>query len=476
MGRDSGVQIKLCIAGLLAMIAGTASSAYAQQEASASEESAIAELNEMTPPQDLPGHETGPRKAGEESSTDTTPAEHEPAPVLPEERNWFGGKPWWEWDAATGDWGGVRTTLEDHGLFVAGSYTFDWSSVWSGGVKNVASTRSLFDLNLTLDFERAFELHGGTLFFDYYSTDGRGGSDDVGDFQAFDNIQTGRNLDQIAELWYEQRFFENDRLRVKFGKIEANSEFAFLDSAAGFINSSAAFSPTMAGFPTYPDPATGVVVFGYPTDWWYIGGGFFDGATVDGYPTGYRGIEHFHSDDESDSWFWIGETGFTWDEVASLGRGRVSAGFTYHTAEFETFAGETEDGAGSFYAGIEQQLTRRGDDEELAEKGLYVFARVGCADEDVSEASFHAGAGVSILGTFSTRDDDEAGVYYSYVDLSDADGAGFDDDEQSIELYYMFQATQWLTIKPDLQFIFSPGGDSTNDNAVVGMLRFEVTF
>ncbi|HLO41073.1 MAG TPA: carbohydrate porin, partial [Phycisphaerales bacterium] len=211
-----------------ALIAAMAGQAYGQQEASASEESTISELNELTPPQDLPGHEKGPR----EPEPSAPPAE-EPAPA-PLERSWFGGRSWWEWDAATGDWGGVRTSLEEHGLTFGGSYTFDWSSVWSGGVHNVASTRSLLDFNLTLDLERAFGWHGGTVFVDYYSTDGRGGWEDVGDFQAFDNIQTGRNLDQVAEVWFEQRFLENDRLRIKAGKIDANSEFAFLDSAGGF--------------------------------------------------------------------------------------------------------------------------------------------------------------------------------------------------------------------------------------------------
>ncbi len=453
---------------LAALLALAAAPAIGQQQAEAAEESTISELNSGQP-QDLPGHEKGPRTAGQ--------AEPEPpaAPETPGPRDWFGGKPWWEWSTVTGDWGGARTSLEERGITFAGSYLLDWSSVWSGGLRNVASTRSLVDLNATVDLDRLAGWHGAAVFFDFQSTDMRGGSADVGDFQGIDNVESGRNMDQISELWFEQKLFDG-RVRFKLGKIDANAEFAFLDAAAGVVSSTGSISATMLGNPTYPDPATGIVAFAYPTDWFYAGGGFFDGATMDGYPTGPRGPATFFSDDKSSSWYWIGELGLTWKQLAGVGKGRLAGGIWHHTAEFSRFDGGVDDGATGFYLVGEQQVVARGESEELAGKGLFVFARYGWADEEVSDAGNHLGVGVSVFGTFGGRDDDEAGLYYSYVDLSDDRDAGYAEDEHLIELYYMVQVTPWLTVRPDVQFVLNPGGDSTIDDAVVGMLRFEVTF
>ena len=130
-------------------------------------------------------------------------------------------------------------------------------------------------------------------------------------------------------------------------------------------------------------------------------------------------------------------------------------------------------GTGGFYALCEQQLTSREDDDEL---GLWVFAQYGYADKDVSEAEHHIAAGLSMMGTFSGRDDDAAGIYISHIVLSDEPGAGFTEDETVVELFYKLQLTPFVSIKPDLQLMFNPSGDQTVDDAVVGTLRMEITF
>ena len=251
-------------------------------------------------------------------------------------REWFGGAPIWEWSRVLGDLGGLRTGAEDFGLTISASYTFEWTSVWSGGVSNNASRNSLFDVNALLDLERAIGWRGGSVFFDFYSTDSTGGNEDAGDFQVFSNIETPVNVDQIAELWYEHVFLDG-ALRVKFGKIEANSEFAFIEAAGEFINSSARFSPTIFALPSYPETATGVVLQITPVESWYISGGLFDGAaTVDGVATGRNGPRTFFSDQTSDDLFLIAETGVSWsfDEGRT---GRAAGGVWNHTGDFERF-------------------------------------------------------------------------------------------------------------------------------------------
>ena len=74
------------------------------------------------------------------------------------------------------------------------------------------------------------------------------------------------------------------------------------------------------------------------------------------------------------------------------------------------------------------------------------------------------------------RPDDSTGLYATYVDLSDSSGAGFDDDEFALDVYYRLAVTPAVFVQPELQYIVNPSGDSSIDNALVGGIRVGVTF
>lgn len=378
----------------------------------------------------------------------------------------------------TGDWWGMRDSLEARGIDINASYTFEWSSVFSGGVSRRASSRSLFDANVTLDLAKAINWTGATVFIDFYSTDGRGGSADVGDYQGYSYIETDENDDQVAEAWFEQRLFD-ESLRFKLGKIDGATEFAFINGAENFSNASSGFSPTILALPSYPDPAVGVVVQFKPNERFYVSVGVFDGAgPVDGVRTGSRGPETFFSNGESDDWFWIGEVGFGWS-LAERREGRAAGGVWHHTGDWVRFDSadpdnpQTRSNAGA-YALAEQRVHQRVGEANGSGQGLYVFAQFGWADADVSEAQWHASLGLTLKGTFDGRDDDSTGVYVSWVGLNE--DAGYTRDEVVVEAFYKVQVTPWASIKPDLQVIFNPGGTDEYDTAIVGTLLFEVAF
>ncbi len=393
--------------------------------------------------------------------------------------------PWYAWDRATGDWGGSRSRLESRGLFINAEYTFEWSSVWDGGVNNRASTRNLFTLDALLDLEVATGLDGASVFVQYLSVNPeRGGSRDAGDIQVYSNLENDRHIDAIYELWYEQELFD-ERLRVKAGKFDANSEFAYVDAAGDFSNSSAGYSPTIVGLATYPDSATGIAVFGRVIEHeraaLELSYGFFDGAAeVDGVRTGTRGPATFFSDDKSDDYLHIGQATLWWGRLGALHDGRLSCGVAHHTGDFARFDGETESGSTSFYATIEQRFWRpdagRSADEDDSGRGVYGFAQYGWADDDVSEFHQHIAAGIVGRGLIGSRAADAAGVYVSYADLSDAAGAGFEEDEWVIDAYYRVQATGFFYVQPEIQYIINPSGDPAIDDALVGGVRLGIVF
>ena len=52
-------------------------------------------------------------------------------------------------------------------------------------------------------------------------------------------------------MWLERRLLR-DRLRLKVGKADANADFAGVFAGGEFLHSSAGYSPTIQGFPSYP--------------------------------------------------------------------------------------------------------------------------------------------------------------------------------------------------------------------------------
>jgi porin len=402
-------------------------------------------------------------------------------------------------DGLTGDWWGGRTWLEERGLRIGAVYIAEFSSVVDGGIGQRGSFRNLLAVEAELDLAIAVGVEGGSVFLQYLSVNAdSGGSLDAGDIQVFSNIENDRSLDVIYEMWYQQLFLE-DRLRVKVGKVDANSEFAFVDVAGDFTNSSAGFSPTIFAFPTYPDPATAVNIFGTLAQsdraTLTIGYGFYDGAAgADGVRTGSRGPSSFFSDDLSGDYFHIAQVDLAWDALMPEGNmfkdGRLSLGGWYHDGVFDRFDGGTERGVLGFFATGEIRLfdpdrvgpaggdagTVAGAEEAPPDRGVYLFAQYGWADDEVSEIGHHLAGGLVWRGPSAGRPDDSVGLYASLAVLSDEPGAGFSRDELALETYYRVQVMPAVFVQPGAVYIVNPSGDSDVDNAVVLSLRVGVSF
>ena len=382
---------------------------------------------------------------------------------------------------AGGDLFGLRPWLDTRGMTLEAFLLGDLSRNFRGGITTGREAfRHLFEVAFTVDTERLFGHAGGTLFADFQTQAGRQGSDLlVGDYQGFSNLDAD-GFTAFYELWYEQ-LFAGGRLRLKVGKIDANNEFAFVENGVLMLNSSAGFSPTILGLPTYPDPATGAVLFASPADWLYVGGGLFDGATQAGIPTGTRGPATLFG--EPDDLFLVAEAGLR--RTVRGGRlRRLGIGVTHHTGTFERVDGSglSEDGATSCYLVLDQRLANRaggGRAQEADEPGpgLDGFVQVGTTSGRLSPADLHVGTGLVASGYVPGREADHIGLMATWVRFGDAaraEGSIVDAYELALELFYQLRLTPWLSLQPDLQYIVHPGGTGQSD-ALVGTLRLELT-
>ena len=408
--------------------------------------------------QDMTIVDRGPRAA--------TGASPQPAPVARPDQ------PLLERVRLTGEWWGARPWLDDRGLTFSGSLLTEVSGAVSGGLRNAVSARSLVSVIARFDLARMIGLDGAVVLADFTQKAGRNGTDDVGAFQKVSSADA-TNFAALYELWWQQTLFDG-LFRIKAGKVDVNTEFAFSEHAAGFVNANFGAKTTLFLAPSYPDPATSVNVFLYPTSWLYFGGAIYDGSAAVGVRTGPRGPDSFFNN--GGDWFLIGEVGATWGGQDDGLPGRLALGGLWHTSEFERFDGRRQTGAGGLYLMFDHALFRPAPDAPDDLRGLFGFLMLGFADPRVSAVRSHVGAGLVAVGLLPARPRDALGVAVSWDRFTGDDPAAFPRGNETVfEAYYDLRVTPWFVLKPDVQFIMNPGAGDT-PNAVVLSLRAEITF
>ena len=386
--------------------------------------------------------------------------------------------PWATRDRLCGKWNGQRTRLEDHGLTLWANDTWEASQIVYGGVVRSASARNLADVGGALDTNKAFHWPGGTLSIDLTLYLGDFPSDDVGDWQGFTNIESRHQGLRLASITYEQ-WLDHDQWRFVIGRMTAVGYFDSLRASRDFLNTSAAYSPTILSLPVYPRPQPMADAYWYPHEDVRLAVGIAklpdSQVTTDQASTSSsgRGRGRRSGTQTSTNLFLLTEASLSWNDESAW-NGRAFLGGYLADEDLTRFDGSTQHGAVGAYAGIEQRIWQRSDDDQ--KHGLIVFAQGGVADPRVSDVAWHEAVGVVLRGVTSERRRDSAGAYVTRAVFSRATGAGFPADaETAYEAYYKAQILGWFALQPDLQYIVHPGAGTVPDATVVtlrGLMSF----
>ena len=363
---------------------------------------------------------------------------------------------------------GLRARLDDRGVRVGGTLFADALQVLDGPDERF-EYRLLATADAEFDLNRLIGLPDATAFARlYFGLD----SDKADMFpvtvQAIDAVPAFEHV-VLGELWFEQRFAD-DRLRLRGGRMDANTEFAVTEYATLIVTDSAAISPTFVGIPSFLDPALGVTLFAYPGDLSF-GVGLYRGdldAPGDG---ALLKATFFDAKLTGDSvgTYAIAEAGYLWD-VGPL-PGQIKLGGYILDGSYARFDGTRDDLIGGGYLILQQALYDEGDGLQ----GLGAFAQFGLADDAYAAAGNHAALGLVYRGPLAGRDADRLGLYVSRAGLSDADGAGFyRGSETIVEATYAIEVTPAVLIQPDVQYIRNAAGEDRD--VVLGVLRVAVTF
>lgn len=359
----------------------------------------------------------------------------------------------------------MRDGLAGRGISLSGSIVLEGFNNFMGGVRSGEVVgASTIDLSVGLDAEKLLGIAGGELYADLEDHAGQDPSNAIaGDLQVFDKLNSPPYL-QLFEFWYQQLLF-NGALRVKVGKIDANSEFSVVDYGLPFLSSSTQVSPTVFLFPTTPDPMPAVNLFFTPSRSFYTSVGAFYGNRSDRFGD-FIGNPEFNQLSRYGGFFII-ESGFSWrSSFISPFAGNLKVGAWGHDGTFLRLDNTMQTGTGGIYAIIDQTIFGHN-----SSRPIRTFLEYGLTQQTINPVYEHYGAGFTWTGLLASRPADIAGLTAQYAAIGPEAGLRYD-YELAFETFYTLKAFRWGSIMPDLQYIVHPGG--TYRNALVATVHLSV--
>jgi porin len=425
-----------------------------------------------------------------------------------------------EQNKLTGDWSGMRKTLQDAGIDLEVNDTSEMLSNPAGGIKQATIYQGLVASTLTVDLEKLANWPGASAYAEGYQISGRGLSRNaIGNLLAVSTIEALPST-RLLDLWFQQEFLEH-KASFRIGQIALDDEFYISQYAANFINSTFGCPDLLStdlpsGGPCYPFAVPGVRLRVAPTSSLTLSAALFNGNPA---PPG-RGDPQVRNSGGTN--FLIGEGGsfalaelaYSFDEGADLPTppSDFKLGGWYHTADFPDLRRDTlgrsladpmSNGVAALHRGnyglyliLDKMLWQP---PNAGARGFAGFVRIGGAAGDRNLINLEVDAGLTYKGLVPGRDADLIGIATSYGRIgSAARGLSTDavlfsgiaqpmrDYETVLELTYQLSVAPWWVLQPDLQAIFHPNGHTAAPfpapvgqsipNALVLGLRSTITF
>jgi porin len=364
---------------------------------------------------------------------------------------------------ARADSAGLRDALAERGIAAGFNYTGEVFDVVRGGISRGASLNGLLEAYTTLDLEKISGWQGATLHARGFYIHGEGPSTQhAGNLLAVSNAEALSTV-RLFELWIEQAAFE-DKLKIRFGQLAADSDFFISDTASVFLNGTFGWpaitsSNMIQGGPAYPLATPGVRLEFLQSKSLTLLAGLYNGSPADpkaesAERDNLHGL-NFRVDDPP---LLMLEAQYKYD--AGL-PGILKVGGWNHFGDFaDQRTGGNVDGNYGGYAVIDQQVWN----------GTSVFGRVSGSPHRQNVIDFYFDTGIVFSGVVPGRPKDSFGTAFGYGNISgrarhadiDAQLAVIRDYEAVLEINYHAEIVPGWTLVPDFQYIWHPGGHIEN--------------
>lgn len=413
-----------------------------------------------------------------------------------------------------GDWGGLRSRLENEGVVFTLTQTLDVLGNVNGGVKRGIEYDGLFQPQMDVDLEKLVGLPGMSAHVAAYVVQGKGLSQ-----TNLQNIMTVTNTEyapagtKMGEFWVQQKFF-GDTLAIKLGQIEADLNFDTIESSAFMVNSTwgwpAIWAQNLPGQgPTYPNAVPGAQLILTPNPEWTFQGAVFNGNPTGNNPKGNTTGLDFPLGNGTLSFL---EAAYNLNPEGGEGKlpGTYKLGGWYNSQTFNSLnmanngqplaadsgaPPQSFKGNYSLYASFDQAIWR---DANTEDQGPNVFASVHVSPQsERNQVNWFVEGGVNYKGLIDGRPLDQTALGFAYMSMSNAYVSNVQNQnayqgtnlptpnfESFIEFDYQAVISPWLAVQPFVTYVINPGARAPQpqnaqlpiNNALVFGVRTNVSF
>ncbi|OLS59149.1 carbohydrate porin [Pseudomonas putida] len=398
----------------------------------------------------------------------------------------------------TGDWGGTRTELLEKGYDFTLDYVGEAATNLHGGYNDDRTARysDQFALGMKLDLQKILGWQDAEFKLAITERSGRNLSNDrisdprAGQFSSVQEVWGRGQTWRLTQMWVKQKYFDG-ALDVKVGRFGEGEDFNSFP--CDFQN--LAFCGSQVG------NWVGGIWYNWPVSQWAmrvkynLTPEFFAQVGV---------FEQNPSNLETGNGFKLSGSGtkgmilpveLVWSPRVGGLPGEYRLGYYYSTAKADDIRDPSQSHSSKhgWWVVAQQQVTAHEGD---ANRGLSLFANFTVHDKDTNVVDNYQQVGMVYKGAFDGRPKDDIGVGVARIHVNDDvkkraelinAGNGIDDydnpafvpiqrSEYNAELYYGFHVTGWLTVRPNLQYIKSPGGVDEVDNALVAGIKVQSSF
>lgn len=153
--------------------------------------------------------------------------------------------------------------------------------------------------------------------------------------------------------------------------------------------------------------------------------------------------------------------------------GEYRAGYYYSTADAIEIQhpDQTSHKQGVWMVAKQQLTAHQGD----SRRGLTGFVNLTVHDSDTNTVGNMQNIGLVYKGAFDARPKDEIALGLARISMND-DLNTNQNEEYDAEIYYGIHATNWLTVRPNIQYIRHVGAYKNGENAWVGGIKLQTAF
>ena len=409
----------------------------------------------------------------------------------------------------TGDWGGERTKLIEQGIDIKADYVGEMGYNAHGGYNDDKTGRysDQFGLGVALDLQKLWGWDNTQAKIQLTNRNGQNISNDrIGDPRAStlsssQEVYGRGHMVRLTQFWIQHQMFDN-KLDVKLGYFGEGEDFntfpcdfqnlSFCGSQVGnYVNT----------WYNWPVAQAAIRVKYNITPELY--------AQIGAYNQNPSQLEHGNGFKLSGS----GTKGtvipveLVWSPKVNNLPGEYRVGF-YKSAADAPDVREDVNGNDAVLSGADfrtrsskkgywfvaqQQLTTHNGD---ASRGLNIAANATFHDKETNLVDNYQSLMLVYKGPFDARPKDDIGIGVARLHVNDdvkknaellnaANGVNDYDNplytpiretEYNVELNYGIKVTNWLTVRPNLQYVVQPGGVDKVDNALVAGLKIQSTF